>query len=187
MEKEKKNVKKVKKNKINYNTTEQEEIKKFLIVVLVVLIGVGAIYLLTRVFITKDLFQKEDPVVETVQEGKPDDSVTIMGQLLNRPYKEYYAIAYDQSKIEVLYEMMAIVESYNNVDKHLHIYSIDTSNVMNKDYYDPENVKLDAKTLEEVKLGDKTLIKVKNGKIDKIIVDVAEMKKELGIEKKDEK
>lgn len=187
MEKEKGNVKKVKKNKINYNTTEQEEIKKFLLVVLVVLIGVGAIYLLTRVFITKDLFQKEEPKVETMQEGEPNDEVTIMGQLFGKPYKEYYAIIYDQSKTETIFDMLAITELYNQVEKHLHVYTIDLSNVMNKDYYDPENVNVNAKTLEEIKLGDKTLIKIKNGKIDKYIVDVDEMKKELGIDKKEEK
>ena len=51
--------KKVNSSKVNYRTSEQDEMIKFVIVILVVLLCVGGIYLFTRAFITKDLF-KED-------------------------------------------------------------------------------------------------------------------------------
>mgnify|MGYP003318683849 CR=1 FL=1 len=46
------------------------------------------------------------------------------------------------------------------------------------------SIPINAKSVSEMKVGDITLIKVKNGKIDKYIVDLAKMKKELGIKEK---
>lgn len=185
MEKEKNKVKnKVKKNKVNYRTTEQDEIKKFLIVMVVVLACVGAIYLTTRAFVTKDLFKDKTEEAETVTPGIINYEVTIMGQLLNRPYDEYYVAIYNTAEGDYINDMSTLVYNYAKKEKHLHIYTVDLSNVFNSDYYDPENVNVNAKTLEEIKVGDITLIKVKGGKINKYIVDYAKMEKELGLEEK---
>lgn len=181
MEKEKS---KVKKNKVNYKTTEQEEIKKFLIVVLVVMVCVGAIYLTTRAFVTKDLFKDKTEEVEQVTPGSINYEVTIMGQLLNRPYDEYYVAIYNTAEGDYITDMAMLVYNYSQKEKHLHMYTVDLSNVLNSDYYDPENVNVDAQTLEDIKVGDITLIKVKKGKINKYIVDYAKMEKELGLESK---
>ena len=194
MEKEKKKVKKnkvestkvkdvkVKKNnKMKYQTAEQEEIRNFIIVIVVVLLCVGAIYLLTRAFVTKDLFgSKEAGTTEEVTPGVVNYDVAIMGQLLNRPYKEYYAVIYD-SEGDYMYDMYSLVYSYSLTDEPLHVYTIDLANTLNDGYYDPENVDTKAKTLEDLKVGDITLVKVKNGKISKIIVDYSKMEKELGL------
>lgn len=173
------------KNKMNYKTAEQEEVRNFIIVIVVVLLCVGAIYLLTRAFVTKDLFgSKEDAVTEEVTPGVVNYDVAIMGQLLNRPYKEYYAVIYD-SEGDYMYDMYSLVYSYTSSnEKALHVYTIDLANTLNDGYYDPENVNTKAKTLDELKVGDITLVKVKNGKISKIIVDYSKMQKELGIDEK---
>ena len=72
--------KKVKKEThIKFETTEQAEVKKFIIVILVVLLCVGAIYLFTRAFVSKDLFKKDEPKEEEVIEGEVDYEVAIMG------------------------------------------------------------------------------------------------------------
>lgn len=181
MEKEKNKAKKVKRNKVNYQTTEQEEIKKFLIVVLVVLLCVGAIYLCTRAFVTKDLFNNKENETEEVTPGTINENVAIMGQLLNRPYDEYYVAIYDSTG-KYSFDMAQLVSSYTSKDKHLHVYTIYLDNTMNADYYDPENVNEKAQTVADIKVGDITLIKVKNGKINKYIVDYSKMEKELGVE-----
>jgi len=183
---EKKN--KLKKNKkidnmVNYRTSEQDEMIKFIVVILVVLLSVGAIYLITRAFVTKDLFTKTPESQETVQSGTVNYDVAIMGQLLNRPYKEYYAVIYD-SEGDYNSDMITLLASYNKLKNHKHIYTIDLSNELNKSYYDKENVNKKATKVSEMKVGDITLIKVKNGKIDKYIVDYAKMQKELGVEVK---
>lgn len=174
-------VDKAQNNKINYATTEQEEIRKFLIVILVVLVCVGGIYFCTRAFVTKDLFKKDNGEEEKITAGVIDYNVAIMGQLLNRPYTEYYAAIYNIPDGADSVKMTNLVDQYNAKETHLHIYTVDLSNELNKAYYDPENVNTKAKSLNEVKVGDITLIKVKDGKINKYIVDYEKMEQELGV------
>lgn len=175
---------KVKRNKINYATTsEQEEIKKLIIVILVVLVCVGGIYLLTRAFVTKDLFTSKENETEEVASGTVNYDVAIMGQILNRPYDEYYVAIYNSVEGDYVSDMALLVYGYTNKDKHLHMYTVDLSNTLNKDYYDPEKVNTKAKKLADIKVGDITLLKIKNGKIVKYIVDYSKMEKELGLDK----
>ena len=184
MEKKKEVVKNKKvKNKVNYRTSEQDEMIKFIIVILVVLLCVGGIYLFTRAFDTKDLFKEENKTSEVVQEGTVNYDVAIMGQLLNRPYKQYYAVIYDSTG-DYSYDMISLVNSYLKLKEHKHVYTIDLSNELNKSYYDAEHVNTKATKVSEMKVGDITLVKVKNGKIDKYIVDYTKMEKELGIKSK---
>lgn len=185
MEKKKEVVKakKVNKNKVTYRTSEQDEMIKFVVVILVVLLCVGGIYLFTRAFVTKDLFTDDTSNSEVVQEGTVNYDVAIMGQLLNRPYKQYYAVIYDSTG-DYASDMYTLVASYTKLEEHKHIYTIDLSNELNKAYYDAENVNKKATSVSEMKVGDITLVKVKNGKIEKYIVDYAKMQKELGIKEK---
>ena len=171
------------KNRIKYSTGEGDEIKNLLLVILIVVIIVGALYLATRLFVTKDLFKKEEPEVETVTPGSISYDKIIMGQLLNRPYNEYYVAIYDASKGDYIIEMMSLVSNYNQAKNHLHIYTVDLSNKLNEEYYDPDKVNVDAKSLDDIKVGDITLIKVKKGAIVKYIVDLEKMEKELGLSK----
>lgn len=178
---EKKKEKKVKSNigKMKVKTTEQIELKNFLIVILVVLVCVLGLYFMTRAFVTKDLFGNDETEEKEVA-GTVNYDVAIMGQLLNRPYSEYYVIIYDAGG-EYMYDMSSLVSSYKALEKHKHIYTIDLGNELNASYYSPEEVNTKAKSLEEIKLGDTTLIKVKDGKINKYIVDYEKMKSELGV------
>lgn len=184
MEKKKKIEKNKKVNKVSYRTSEQDEMVKFVIVILVVLLSVGAIYLITRAFVTKDLFVEDSKNnSEAAQQGSVNYEVAIMGQLLNRPYKQYYAVIYD-SEGDYNFDMYTLVSDYTKQKDHKHIYTIDLANELNKSYYDKENVNKKATKVSEMKVGDITLVKVKNGKIEKYIVDYAKMQKELGIEEK---
>lgn len=189
VETKKSKVEKAPKNKIKFETTEQAEVKKFLIVILVVLLCVGAIYFFTRAFVSKDLFKKDEPKTEEVTEGEINYDIAIMGQILNRPYDEYYVIIYNSEEGEFLGDMGNIVYEYSQKEdkKKDHMYRVDLANELNKSYYDPKNENKSAKTLEEIKLGEKTLLKIKKNKktgkleINKYITDIDAMKKELGI------
>ncbi len=198
MEKENKKVKKGTQNKVQkkastkkmkYRTAEQDEMINFVIVILIVLACVAAIYFLTRIFVTKDLFKEEQPTVDEVIPGVIDYDVAIMGQLLNRPEKEYYVVIYNQAEGDYVAEMSLLMNTYKAEKDAKKMYSVDLSNKLNESHYDPENVETDIKKLEkmevkDIKVGDITLIKVKKGKIVKYIVDYAKMEKELGIEDK---
>lgn len=172
-----------KQTKVKYNTAEQEEILKFLIVIVIVMIAVGGIYVATRIFVTKDFFKTEPAKNEQVAEPDFDYSMTIMGSVFNRPYKEYYVLIYDEAEGNYTNDMYQLISKYNKKEKKsLHMYSVDLSNPLNDGYYNPENVNVNAKTLSELKVGDITLLRIKNGKISKYIVDLDKMKTELGVE-----
>ena len=171
----------IKKNKIKYQTEEQKEIVRFVIVILVVLLSVGLIYLATRAFVTKDLFKAKDETAEVINPGKVNYDVAIMGEIFNRPYNEYYVAIYNKTDGKYISDMSSMVYLYSNKEKHLHIYTVDLSNKMNEGYYDPENVNVSAQSLADMKVGDITLLRVKNGKITKYIVDLDKMKAELGV------
>ncbi len=180
-------------NKIQFETTEQAEVKKFFIVIIVVLLCVGGIYLFTRAFVSKDLFKKDEPVTEEIQDGAFNDEVAIMGQIFNRPYEDYYVIIYDQTEGKNVGDMSNIVYNYSQKEdeKKLHMYSVDLSNELNKSYYDKDNENTSAKTLKDMKVGDNTLLRIKKNKktgnleVSKYITDIDAMKKELGIEETD--
>lgn len=176
---EKKNVKKVKSSakKLKIKTTEQSELKSFLVVVLVVIGCVLGLYIVTVAFVAP----KETEKTKEEVAGEVNYDVAIMGQLLNRPYDEYYAVVYDTNG-DYMYEMSALVAAYNAKDKHKHMYTIDLGNKLNESYYNPEKASTKpVKKLEDLKVGDVTLIKVKKGKISKIITDMEKMKKELDV------
>lgn len=178
MEKKKNNNVRSNVGKMNVQTTEQIELKNFILVILVVVICVAGLYLVTRAFITKDLFPKDEE--PTIVAGEVNYDVAIMGQLLNRPYKEYYVAIFD-SNGDHFVDMSSLVSAYNELANHKHIYTIDLSNKLNDGYYSPEEENVKAKSLSEIKLGDITLIKVKDGKINKYINDYDKMRKELGV------
>lgn len=184
-----KNTDKAKKNKLYYSTGEQAEVKKFIIVVLVVLLCVVGIYFLTRAFVTKDLFKHETNQEEVIK-GEVNNDVAIVGTIMNRPYDEYYVAVYDSTG-KNNYEMANnVVSKYKNLKK-LHIYRVDLHEHMNKDYYKPEEVNTKATGVDDFKFGDTTLLKIKRTKnkdgetytykIVKYITEIDQIKKELGV------
>lgn len=195
MEKKKQDVKKKaikteRVNKVKFETAEQQELKKFLVVILVVVLCVGGIYLFTRAFITKDLFKKDEPREEVVTPGEVDYEKAVMGTIFNGEYDDYYVAIYNTVEGDYVSDMYVLVYDYTEKDNHKHMYTVDLSNeVFNGSYYDPENVNTNAKTLEELKVGDATLLRIQKNKktgkkeITKYITDIDAMKKELGLNK----
>ena len=165
-----------KKEKIR--TAEQEEMFKFFIVILVVLMCVGGIYLLTRAFVTKDLFNSNGNT-ESVA-GEVNYKSAIVGNILNRPYDQYYVIIYDTTS-EVASEVATVINDFDNRtdDKKLHLYIVDLNNKLNADYYNPEKENTSARDVASFMFGDKTLLKISDGKVEKYITDIAKMKNEL--------
>lgn len=179
MEKEKN----TKQKKVKYRTAEQDEMLKFLGVIAVVVVCVTLLYVLTRVFVTKDLFNKEETKTEETVQGSVNYSVTSVGQILNRPYDEYYVFVYDTTG-DYATDMNSLLTKYNSKEKKLHAYKVDLSNYLNKEYYKPKEVNEKASAVADFKFGDITLIKVKNGKIDKYLTDYSKMQTELAVASK---
>ena len=163
--------------KMKYRTAEQEEMRKFIIVVVVVALLVVGIYFLTRAVVTKDLFNKEEENTTKV-EVKYD--VAIVGEILNRPYDEYYVLVYDKTN-ESTAQMSSLAEQYKGTEKPLHVYTVYLDNKLNAKYYDPTKENTKATKVSEFMFGDTTLLKIKDGKVEKYITDYTKMEKELGL------
>ncbi len=168
------------KNRISYKTEEQKEMGKLIAIIVIVTIFVVGAYLITRAFVTKDLFTKDNQEEKTVIPGEINYDVAIVGTILSYDqYKEYYVAVYDSENTKFAGDMQAAVTTYVAKKKHLHVYTVDLSNEYNKGYYDPKNVKLNTNKVEDLRFGDVTLLKVEKGKIVKAITDLTKIKKEL--------
>jgi len=156
------------KNKVNkirrekIESEEQIEIKRFIRILIILIILVLGVYFFTRIFVTKDLFEKKEdnnsPITGTI-----DYDTTLIGTMLNKPEDEYYVLAYRREEItnDVFYG--GLVTNYKKNSKALKIYIADLSNELNKKYYSKENT--NTTSLDSLKLGDVTLLKINKGKI----------------------
>lgn len=169
----------MKKNKTQkYVTEEQMEIKKFIFVLLGLLILLLGVYFFTKAFVTKDLHKNTNDVNYT--EGKVSYDVVIAGTMLNRLVSEYYVYAFSNEDTNSVY-YNTLVSNYSKKDKALQVYFLDIDNALNKDYVDKNNASKNFTTIKELKLGKLTLMKVKDGKVTKYITNEEEIKKEFGI------
>ncbi len=177
MIKNQKNVKiKVKSGKDN--SGDENEIKSFIIILVVILVVVGIIYGITELL--KD--DNNDADTSDVAVGVVNYEKIVVGTLLNRPYSEYYVLAYDADASDaILYS--TLLDIYSSSEDSIKIYSLDLSNNLNSPYYNKNGdgkSNPSAKSIDELNLGDLTLIKVKNSKIKSYIEDYNEIKKILG-------
>lgn len=167
--------------KMQYQTEEQKEIIHFLIVLVVILIIVMCVYIFSKKFVLDDsLFEIN------YETGVLKDERAIVGTIFNRPEKEYYVIAYDETKGNAVY-YSALTTNYAKNEKSLKVYHIDLSNELNSSYYVGSEGKSNknASKVSEIKLKDLTLLKIKNGKIEKYFENITEIEKELAVTKKE--
>ena len=164
----------MKKQKMNYQTEEQKEMMRFLIVLGIILVFVIAVYYFSKLFIMdQSLFE------ENYTAGVINDERVIVGTMFNRPESEYYVIAYDETSSKAVY-YSALSTTYSSQGK-VKVYHLDLNNTLNQSYYvgsDGTSNKT-AKNASEIKLKDLTLIKIKNGKIEKYLENLEEIQKEL--------
>ena len=163
-----------KETKLSSLSDEQKEIIRFAIIIGVIVIFVGVVYGISRIFIKEE----EEKLTEDVTPGVISYDVVTVGTMFNRPLDEYYVISYDTTINEAVY-YSALVNKYKLKDKALKVYILDLNNKLNQDYYQGnEKSNKKAKTLNELALGDFTLMKIQNGKIVKYIESVDDVKEE---------
>ena len=175
VKKEKKLAKKIK--DVNFKSEEQQEITRFIKILILVVIFLLAIYFLTSVFVKKDYAKdNEETSVTEINYNK-----IVFGNMLNRPYDEYYVLAFSSLDNKANY-YSALVESYKNAEKSLPIYYIDLEDSMNSEFISKDdNTNNKAESLNDLKVGSLTLIKIKDSKIVKYIEKVEEIKSELEV------
>lgn len=172
------NKKSRKTNKISYQNESSEEIIKFIKLLIIVIIIILGIYFLTRAFVVKDLFNKDEASQKEYTTGAIDYNTTIIGSILHKPEEEYYVIIYDSSKSTSIY-YNSIVSRYTNNKDAKKVYFADLNNELNKKFYDNEHPNINTTDFDKLKFGDLTLLKIRKGKITKALDKDTEIKEEL--------
>ena len=173
------NNKKIKNIKLGNTSSDDENIlKKFIITTIIIVILIGVIYGFT------ELFNKNKEVEETKKSANINYDKVSVGTILNRPYDEYYVLAYSkEDKDAVVYSAILDKYMYKKEEKdYVKIYYCDLGNKLNKEYYNKNNDNIsnkDAKKTEDFDFGDLTLLKIENNKITKYIEDVNQIKELL--------
>ena len=167
--------KKIKQEK--YRSEEQEEMIRFIRILIIVIIVILGIYFFTRIFVTKDLLNKEEDNTP-ITEGTINYTMTLIGSMLNKPEEEYYVIIYNADDIRSVY-YSGLISNYNRNEDALTVYYANLANELNKKFYAPDNMNLETTNISDLRVGDLTLIKVKNGEIAEVWDNEEEIANEL--------
>jgi len=168
-----------------YETEEQIELKQFIKILVVLIVLVIGVYLLTRIFVTKDLFNKKDETKETIK-GSINYATTLIGNMFNKEDKEYYVLMYNTDDIEAAY-YSGFISNYSRNTDALKIYFANLNNPLNQKYVTNDESKINVKTtnFDEFRVGKIALLKISDGRIEKTLIDADEIAKELESKKDD--
>lgn len=167
------------KNKIKqekYYSDEQMEIRKFIKILIIIVILILGIYFFSRIFISKDLFNKESDTPKIIS-GSINYDTTIIGAMLNKPETEYYVMLFDTKDPEAIY-YSGLISSYRRNETALRVYTVDLSNELNKKYIKEEN-NLTPNDLDKFSVKDVALLKISKGKIIKSLSESEKIATEL--------
>ena len=169
-----KNKNKVK--EIKYVSDEAHEIKRMIIILVGVVIAILGIYFLSQVIVNKrDASTNETNTSAT----EINYSIVNVGMILNRPYTNYYVVAYNSESLKAA-EYSMIITKYQNKEDSIKVYFCDLSNSLNKDYVAQDGkTNKNAKNINDLRFGEITLLKINNGQITSYIEDFDEIKKVL--------
>ena len=136
--------------------TEKNQVKGLLVITLVLVVIIGLIYLLSALFVTKELdwFANEDEENETLV-----DNTILAKETFMQKEETYYVYFYDYAE-----EDTEITSSVNSSLKDEKVYKVDTGSGLNTNYVSEESNKK-AKTLEDLKVKAPTVIKVSGERI----------------------
>lgn len=155
----KKKQKKIKlQNQREVSETEQE-VKRFVCILIVLLIIIGCIYFLT----SRNTGNKTNTTTEaTIQYNEIS-----VGMILNRnEYSEYYVLAYldDSSNYA---DLSKLYKAYQNKTGNTKLYTVDLNDPINKDFVTKDTPKINVTNAADFKFSTDTLLYIKDGKISK--------------------
>lgn len=156
-----KNIEKNSKN--NIKKEGKDSYFKFVTTLAVMLLLFVLTYFLIGVFYTKEIDFKSDEETEETEDISVDNSVIMLGQLLEQHDEEYYVLIYDFDD-EVL-SVSSWLDVYKYSDNALTVYKVDSNKKFNSKYIVSENSNPNAKNINDLKVISPTLIKVKDGNI----------------------
>ena len=137
------------------------EIKRVIIISVVILIVLVGIYFLTEVILNKE--SDSDKVTENAIQYEE----ILAGESFNQSEDKYYVIYYDST--DEYSSISSLISSYQMNDKEVKLYSVDLSNGMNKAYVTEGNVVTTNASSLRVKAN--TLLEFTSKKVTDVITD----------------
>lgn len=135
---------------------EENQIKNLIIITVIILVIVVAIYLLSALFVTKELdwLNNDEEETETLV-----TNTILATEIFKQKEEEYYVYFYEYNDEDT--EISSSVESTLSKSK---VYKVDASSGLNSKYISEESNKK-AKTLDDLKVKAPTVIKVSGDEI----------------------
>ncbi len=133
---------------------ETNQIKKYIINIFVIVAVFSLIYLISALFITKELdwFNKE----ESTSSDNNVSNAILASAIFKQSEESYYVYFYNFDEDEKESEITILVNNKLSNDK---VYKVNTKSALNNKYIGEESNKA-AKTLDELKVAEPTLIKI---------------------------
>lgn len=170
----KKNEKKLYKSNKNVSDADYD-IKKFLIILTILIVVVVGLYFLSNAIVNK----------RDNKESNVNTNITIsydalnVGMIFNRPYDEYYVIAYD-STIDDAIVYSTLITNYTKKENSIKIYYCDLNKIVNKDYKSKDGKSNpNASSVQELSFNEVTLLKIRNKKVVNYIDNIDQIKSTL--------
>ena len=154
------------------NKDEEKAVRNFIIIFIIVILMAVGLY-----FFTKNVVKKEESTSssEETKEVTIDNSIAIVGTMLNKAESNYYVILY-KSDSDNVSEYASLRSQYKSSGNKA-LYYVDLSNQLNAKYYDKDNTNYTAENINDLRFGDITVLEVKDKKIVKSYDSVESIKK----------
>lgn len=157
-------------------STEENNIKTFLISVIIILGCLGIVYLFTLLAQKKGLFDEGYNKPETKTPSISYTNIT-SGTVFDRDEDEYYVLFIDTKDSSYIY-ISSIIAKYEENDDYLPIYIVDLNDSFNKNIIGEEDNE-DASDSSELSIKDYALMKVEDGENTKYLSTLEEIEEEL--------
>lgn len=157
-------LKKIKKKKIKEQPLIQDDNYKFknmIVIIAIIVIALIPLYFITKLVIGDKTTNSD---VKTVEIEK---DLILVNQLLNRPYNEYYVLAYKRNNKEIS-SFNSYIYDYENKKDSLKVYHIDLDDALNKSHIGSETNITDE--LKDLTISDTVLFKITDRQIDSYYV-----------------
>ncbi len=156
---------------------EKNQFTSLLIIVCVLVIAGSLIYLLSALFVTKELdwFSKDDGISNVDTNANTVSNSILAKEIFKQSEEEYYVYFYDFNGED---KDMVVSGNIVNGIEDMKVYKVDTSSALNNKYVSTDTNRK-AKNLEDLKVKSNTLIKISNDKIVEYYED-KEIDKEFG-------
>ena len=142
---------------------EEKLIKKLIIITAILVFIICTIYILSALFITKELDwldKKEENTTQTLAEN-----TILASEIFKQKEEEYYVYFYDFNEKE-----NQITSAVNSKLSSKIVYKVDTSSALNNKYISTESNK-SSKKLEDLKVKAPTVIKINGEQISEYYED----------------